>query len=251
MTVWAKQNSKLLIALGWVVWLSGCVGSETVLEIQPSSGGETDLAPDTNDTAGDSEEGNHIAEEDIQGCGTSVWEISELDITDPHLLASLTGVTHFRGDLTIHNLTASVEDMRPLHSLRCVDGDFYLHSIQGLTNLTALSSLISVGGDFVIQLNDNLADMDDLTHLNNVGGDLVIQGNDALNSLVGVQDIRSLGGNNLYILYNANLPNCAAMGIYNSVSEQGWQGDACIFENFVDGCENLRQGCSDRFYWRP
>ena len=264
MTFWEKQKQRLLAVSGAALWtVTACVGSETVLEMLSveDDGTESTTETDSSPVGGDDTDGNEGADEDSTGvwgfeeefdlCGASVWGIDEFEINDPHLFGAMTNITHFRGDLKILNLDIGAEDTAPMRSLRCVDGDLYLHNVRGLEDLAALSNLRAVGGDLVIQLNDTLANVDDLKSLNTVGGDLVIRGNRLLSSLTGFRDIQTLGGRNLYIIANANLPTCSAADVYNGVSDQGWHGDACIFENSDDECGSIRQGCSDRFYWHP
>lgn len=253
---WMEKQKRVFLAVSGlfgIVASTGCVGSETIMQILPDNR-ETNTDPsgfssdEEYTTAGDSEdvEGNYWG--DSSDCGDVVLETEELLIDDPHLLNAMWGVTHFRGDLKISDVSVDAEGMAALESLRCVDGDLYLFEIRNLSNLSALSNLHSVGGNLIISRNDVLVDLDALNRLHWVGGDLVIEGNDDLSGLDGITEIRNLGGDRLYVAQNSKLPMCDATSLVDALN---WQGTTCIKNNSQDACETIDDDCSMKSYWYP
>jgi hypothetical protein len=161
------------------------------------------------------------------------------DITN---LVGLNLVTSIGGDLTIDS-TNLLADLTGLNSLASIGGTFSMHDNDILNDLTGLYSVASVGGSLYIFSNDSLTSLIGLDSLHTIGGGIHIGkeewyhllGNPVLTSISGLANIDAGSIEELSILGNHSLSDCAINSICNYlISPNGY---VAISDN-APGCNS-------------
>jgi hypothetical protein len=170
-------------------------------------------------------------------------------ITENHVLITLAGLdnlTAVGGDVLIGiGYVGSTRDnavlasLSGLQNLTTVGGELYI-SNSAITSLSGLDRLISIGGGLTIAGHMSLISLTGLDNLMTIRGDLHISSNPVLSSLAGLDNITAASINNLKIIYNDSLSNCAVRSICDYLASP----------NGVVDIGNNATGCSGQWKWK-
>jgi hypothetical protein len=130
-------------------------------------------------------------------------------------LTSLMGLdvlTSIGGELFIYNNPA-LTSMAGIGGLTSIGGNLIIYGNPVLTGMAGIEDLTSIGGNLEIEYNYSLASLTGLDNLTSIGGGLRVYGNPALTSLAGLDKIDGRIINNLTIVSNASLCDCAVQSI--------------------------------------
>ena len=168
----------------------------------------------------------------------------------PDSLNGLDNLNTIEGDLVIGSdgqffYGTILTSLMGLHSLTSIGGELYI-SNSAITSLSGLDRLISIGGGLTIAGHMSLISLTGLDNLLTIRGDLNISGNPVLISLAGLDNITAASINNLRIIFNDSLSNCAVRSIFdylaspNGVVDIGSNATGCSGQWEVEAaCDTL------------
>ncbi len=172
----------------------------------------------------------------------------ELDIWSNDSLSSLSGLENLisiEGNLHIYsNITLS--SLTGLDNLTSIGGTLGIAYNSVLTNLSGLEGLNSIGDDLLIVQNNALIALTGLDSLSFIGGDLLIggpygwgaAGNPVLKSISALENIEPGSINQLKIIFNDSLSDCAIRSICNYLASPN--GTIEIHDN-ASGCNSQQE----------
>lgn len=152
-------------------------------------------------------------------------------------LDGLETIQIIRGGLWITD-NPNLESLNGLHNLFHVDGVLNIGYNEALEDLNSLISLDSVGGDLKLINNSLLSQIEGLSNVQSIGGDLKIYTNELLSDLEGLNNIVASSIQNLFIVSNSSLSNCAVQSICDYLSTPN---GSTVINNNLENCNSLEE----------
>ena len=112
------------------------------------------------------------------------------------------------GDLTLGLSQSRIDNVRGLHPIRIVNGNFEVSDLWGLRTFEGMENLKSIGGNFKLYQPISLKSFDSLKSLEAIGGDFSLNSSRSLTSLRSTENIESITGR-ITLWGNQSLDTCA------------------------------------------
>jgi len=194
----------------------------------------------------------------LQSIGSGLYVIHNLALTSLIGLNNLTSIgegiqimsnkvlTSLGGLDNLPSIGGSLEisynnvltDLSGLNSLISIPGYLLIDNNYAMTNVTGLNNLNLIGGKLDICSNPVLTSLTGLDGVTSIGEGLTITNNDALTSLTGLDNIESGSIDDLDIIGNGSLSNCAVQSICDYLGYLS--GPADIYYNAM-GCNSVEE----------
>jgi len=149
-------------------------------------------------------------------------------------ISGLENLISIGGSLSLYS-NGSLTSLTGLDNVATIGGNLSINANHSLVSLAGLENLISIEGDLQVDYNNSLTSLAGLGNVISIGGDLIITRNDVLSSLVGMENINSNSINNINIIRNNSLTNCAIQNLCEYL--QSPIGSVNIYNN-ASGCNN-------------